>query len=109
MSDFETAVAILGMGVITLLTRSFFLISDRELAMPDWVRRGLRYAPLAALTAVVAPEIVLAQGRLIDTWQDARLFGVLVGGAYFFWRRSILGTILAGMAVYLPLRLIVGW
>lgn len=109
MSDVETVVAILGLGLITLVTRSFFLISERELVLPEWVQRGLRYAPLAALTAVVAPEIVLAQGQLIDTWQDARLFGVLAGGAYFFWRRGILGTILAGMAVYLPLKLIVGW
>ena len=77
--------------------------------LPDWVRRGLRYAPLAALAAVVVPEIVMAQGQLIDTWQDARLFAVAAGGAYFFWRRGILGTILTGMAVLLPLKLLLGW
>jgi branched-subunit amino acid transport protein len=29
--------------------------------------------------------------------------------AMYAWRRSVLLTILAGMAVYLPLRLALGW
>ena len=42
--------------------------------MPAWLIEGLRYAPLAALAAVVAPEVVMTQGELIRTWQDPRLF-----------------------------------
>ena len=42
-------IAILGLAVITLLTRSFFFISEREIPLPRWVERGLRYAPIAAL------------------------------------------------------------
>ncbi len=109
MNGVEATIAIVGLALITLVTRSFFLISDRELVLPDWVKRGLRYAPLAALTAVLVPEIVMSQGRFIDTWQDARLFAVLAASAWFFWRRDILGTILAGMAVLLPLKLLLGW
>ncbi|PSJ20543.1 branched-chain amino acid transporter, partial [Halomonas sp. ND22Bw] len=29
--------------------------------------------------------------------------------AYYFWRRGVLGTMLVGMAVYLPLHLGLGW
>jgi hypothetical protein len=29
--------------------------------------------------------------------------------AWFVWQRSVLGTILAGMAVYLPLHVGLGW
>ena len=46
------------------------MIPEREIPMPDWLRRGLKYAPLAALTAVIAPEIFMVQGTLIGTWQD---------------------------------------
>jgi branched-subunit amino acid transport protein len=102
-------VAILGLGVITVLTRAFFMIPERELPLPGWLKQGLRYAPLAALAAVVAPEIVMTKGELIDTWKDARLFGAAAATAYFFWRRSILGTILSGTAVLLVLRLGFGW
>ena len=97
------------MALITIATRGFFLYPERELPMPAWLQQGLRYAPLAALVAVVAPEVVMTQGRLIDTWQDARLPAVAAATAYFYWRRDILGTIVSGTAVLLLLRLGFGW
>lgn len=110
MSLGEVLLVILGLTVITIVTRSFFFISEREIAMPDWLKRGLRYAPLAALAAVVVPEIVLLQGRVPQAfWLDARLYAAAAATAYFFWRRDILGTIVTGMAVLLPLRIGLGW
>ena len=109
MSLFEGVIAILGLALITLLTRSFFLWPQRDLPLPGWLQQGLRYAPLAALVAVVAPEVVMTQGRLIDTWMDARLPAVLAATAYFYWRRGILGTIVVGTAVLLAFRLGLGW
>ena len=109
MTSWDTALAILGMGLITLLTRSFFLIPRDEVPMPDWLKQGLRYAPLAALAAVIVPEIVMTQGQLISTFKDARLYAVVVGSAYFYWKRGILGTIVSGTAVMLGLRLGLGW
>lgn len=109
MSTIDAVVTILGLAAITLITRCFFFFSEREWVLPQWLQRGLRYAPLAALTAVVVPEIVMTQGIVIHTWQDARLFAVAAATTYFFWRRGILGTILTGMAVLLPLRLVLGW
>jgi branched-subunit amino acid transport protein len=109
MSDWESFITIIGLTVITVVTRCFFLIPERELRLPGWVQRGLRFAPLAALAAVVVPEIVMSQGQLISTWQDARIYAVVAATAWFFWRRGILGTIVAGMAVLVPLKLLLGW
>lgn len=102
-------VAIAGLALITVITRAFFMLPERDIPMPDWLRRGLKYAPLAALTAVIAPEILMAQGQFITSVQDARLPAVLCASAYFFWRRGILGTIVVGMALYLPLHIGLGW
>jgi len=109
MGESYALVGILGLAVVTVLTRGFFLLPERELTLPAWVVQGLRYAPLAALVAVIAPEIVLTDGVLLPTWQDARLFAVLVGTAYFWWRREILGTIVLGTTVLLALKLSLGW
>ena len=110
MSTAEFLLATAGLTAITVLTRSLFFLSRRELVLPAWVQRGLRYAPLAALAAVVVPEIVISQGRLVaEPWQDARFYAAAAATAYFFWRRGILGTIFTGMAVLLPLRLGLGW
>jgi hypothetical protein len=51
----------------------------------------------------------MSQGALVGTWQDARLYGALAGAVWFFWRGGVLGTIVAGMLVYLPLRIGLGW
>ena len=109
MSEWETTLAILGLALITLVTRGFFVFADRELPMPDWLKRGLRYAPLAALAAVVAPEVLMTDGHLITTWRDARLFAFVAATAYFFWRRGILGTIVTGTLVMVALRTSIGW
>ncbi|UZD54330.1 AzlD domain-containing protein [Caldimonas aquatica] len=109
MSPWEALVTILGLAVITVVTRSFFLLPEQDLPLPGWLKRGLRYAPLAALAAVIAPEVLLTQGHFLPTWQDARLPAIVAAAAYYFWRRGILGTIVTGMAVFLPLRLIAGW
>ena len=109
MNGWDALVTIVGLMAITIVTRGFFLVSERELVLPGWVQRGLRYAPLAAIAAVVAPEIVMTQGHLIDTWRDARLFAVAAASGYYFWRRSLLGTIVTGMLVLVPLKLGLGW
>lgn len=105
----ETTIAILGLAIITVVSRTFFMIPERELPLPDWLKRGLKYAPLAALTAVIAPEILMTQGELLDTFKDARLPAVMLASAYYFWKRGILGTIVVGMVVYLPLHIGWGW
>lgn len=111
MADIDpwTLLTIVLLGVITVVTRSFFFISSKPWTLPGWAQRGLQYAPIAALAAVVVPEIVVSQGALVTTWQDARLFSAAAGAAWFFWRGGVLGTIVAGMLVYLPLRLGLGW
>ena len=105
----EPLIAILGLAVITVVARAFFMIPEREMPLPSWLKRGLKYAPLAALTAVIAPEILMTQGALIDTFMDARLPAVLAASIYYFWRRGILGTIVVGMGIYLPLHIGWGW
>ena len=109
LSTAETLLAILGLAAVTVLSRAFFLITRRELPMPGWLERGLRYAPLAALSAVVVPEIGMTQGHLVDTWRDARLFAAVAAVGWFFWRRGMFGVIAVGMAVFLALRLGLGW
>ena len=73
-TDGWTLGVIVGLAGVTVLTRCFFFILDRPWGLPDWAHRALRYAPVAALAAVVIPEVVMTQGHLVATWRDARLF-----------------------------------
>ena len=109
MSDSQTFVAIVGLTVVTIVTRGFFLLSARDLRMPSWLMHGLRYAPLAALAAIVAPEVLLTDGALVGDWKNPRLLAAAAGTAYFWWQRGILGTIVVGTVVLLAARLGLGW
>jgi branched-subunit amino acid transport protein len=108
-TDAWTLCVIVGLAIVTVVSRGFFLISSKPWQLPHWAQRGLQYAPIAALSAVVVPEIVMSQGQLIGTWQDARLFAAAAGVAIYYAKRNVLLTILGGMAVFLPLHLALGW
>ena len=109
MNPWLALLAIVGLAAITVLTRGFFIIPEREIPIPAWLREALRYAPLAALVAVLLPEIAMTDGHLVHTWRDARLYATAIGVLVFVTTRSLLGTILAGTAVLLALRLSLGW
>jgi branched-subunit amino acid transport protein len=112
-TDAWTLGVIAGLALITVVTRSFFFLSSTPWQLPHWAQRGLQYAPIAALSAVVMPEVFMTQGQFITTWMDARVFAAAAGAAYFFARKgqgqAVLGTIVSGMLVYLPLHIGLGW
>jgi branched-subunit amino acid transport protein len=104
----EALVAIVGLALVTLLTRSFFLLPEREWPLPGWLREALRFAPLAALVAIVVPELLMPRGRLELSWNDSRLLAAAVAAGWYFWRRSILQTIVVGVLAALALRALLG-
>jgi branched-subunit amino acid transport protein len=108
-TDAWTIGVIVGLAGVTVLTRGFFLMSNQSWQLPRWAQRGLQYAPIAALSAVVIPEIVMSHGELIGTWQDARLFAAAAGVVAYRFKRNVLLTIVVGMLVYLPLHLGLGF
>ncbi|MCI0519726.1 MAG: AzlD domain-containing protein [Chloroflexi bacterium] len=85
-------------GLLTFGLRFSFIALYGRLVFPDWVIRALRYVPPAVLSAIVFPELFLTGGELNLSLANFRLIaGVLA--ALVAWRtRSILWTILAGMA-----------
>jgi len=109
MTTWQTIVAIAGLTVVSIVTRGFFMIPERRVPIPPWLREALRYAPLAALVAVLLPEVAMTGSHLIATWKDARLYATATGILVFVTTRKLLGTILAGSAVLLALRSGLGW
>lgn len=91
----------------TLITRASYLLLGDLLPLPEGLRRAFRYAPVAALVAIIVPDVLpWAAGAAPQI--DARL-PALVVAAWVMWRtRSALLTIGVGMVVLLGLRWLFG-
>ena len=112
-TDWWTLLVIVGLTATTVIARCFFYLSNKAWPMPAWAQRGLQYAPIAALGAVIGPELALSGGQFSLSLTDARLYAALAAVAFVFWRRNtgyaMPGAIAVGMAIYLPLHLWLKW
>jgi branched-subunit amino acid transport protein len=106
MTAVQIWLAIAGMTLITAVTRAFFLLGGERAVLPERVQRALRYAPAAALVAVVAPDVLQTQHGVSIALGNHALYGTLAGLAWCLWRRSMLGTIIVGMLVFTVLRVV---
>ncbi len=105
MNALDTWVTIALLTLATILTRSsFFLFSNIKL--PVRVQHALRYAPAAALAAIVVPDLILNNGTLSLTWMNPKLMAGIGAGLFFVFTRHMLGTIVVGMALFTALRLL---
>jgi branched-subunit amino acid transport protein len=95
-------ITILGMAAVTYGTRTLPLTTLREEALPLWVRHGLKYVPIAVLSAIIGPEYLPA-----EDWFQFTVDGHLVAGiaaiAVAWFTKSTLITIFVGMAILVAL------
>jgi branched-subunit amino acid transport protein len=81
-------------------------LGDR-VRMPEIILRAIRYAPLAAIVAIVAPEILMPDGATEISqfkWGIPQIWAGLAAFVTFSWLRTMLPTLIIGMLVYSALR-----
>ncbi|AOK60010.1 branched-chain amino acid transporter [Burkholderia ubonensis] len=106
MSAVQIWLVIIGMALVTAVTRALFLIGGERTVLPERAQRALRYAPAAALAAVVLPDVLETPAGLSFALANHQFYAALAGFGWYLWRRSMLGTIVVGMLVFTGLRLV---
>ncbi|HEX2532061.1 MAG TPA: AzlD domain-containing protein [Burkholderiaceae bacterium] len=107
MNSADTWLTIALLVMATLLTRAgSFALFGKTIKLPPKMQHALRYAPAAALAAIVVPDLVLADGAISLTWANPKLMAGLGAALFFVATRHLLGTIMAGMALFTVLRLV---
>lgn len=102
MNDLSLWLIFLLIGLATTLPRASFIVLGNRVLLPAPLRRALRYAPAAALAAIVAPDLLVVSGNLAPF--NAKLAaGLAAAAAAFFWRNPWL-PFAVGMAVLLGVR-----
>lgn len=106
MSDLDIWLTIALMALATVITRSSFFLAGRAVKLPHKLQHALRYAPAAALAAIVVPDLVLTSGTFIDAALNPKLLAAFGAVLIFGLSRHLLATIIGGMALFTVLRLV---
>jgi branched-subunit amino acid transport protein len=91
-------VLIIGMALATMATRIPVLWWLSLHPLSPSLARALKYVPLAVLSAIIAPIILLADDRLSLQLNNAPLIASFVAILVSWRTRSLLLTIVIGMA-----------
>jgi branched-subunit amino acid transport protein len=88
----EFLALVLACAAVTAIPRVLPLVALSRLELPGWLLDWLRYVPVAVLSALLAIEL-LSTG-------SAGLPAIAAAFAVAFLTRSLLGTAVAGVAVF---------
>jgi branched-subunit amino acid transport protein len=94
-------------GLATTLPRGSFILLGARVTLPELVKRALRYAPAAALAALVVPDIVVVTGS-VHPFNPKLAAAVVAVALALRWKNPWLPFI-GGMAVLEGLRYGLGW
>jgi branched-subunit amino acid transport protein len=86
MSQFE-AVLLLGMGVITFAIRYTLFAVGHRVRFSPLVQQALGYVPVAVLTAIIVPAVVMPDGNSLQL--TLTIFGSML--VFFLWRWWLAG------------------
>jgi branched-subunit amino acid transport protein len=104
MSEMYLWIAFFGLMLVTIFTRSFFLLGGSRFNIPKTVHEFLRYAPTAALIAIVLPEVLFAKDPVSQLYQidiySPHFLGGVVAVIGYLVTKNMLGTILLGMLAF---------
>lgn len=96
-------IVIAALGAGTYLIRFSFLGLIGGRTLPDWVLLHLRYVAVAVMPGLIAPLVVWPQatdGALDPTRLGAALFAFAIG----IWTRSVVWSVISGMAALYALQ-----
>ena len=95
-------------GLLTFATRlSFIFLLDR-IKVPEWFRRGLRFVPVAVLSAIILPELTSPNGALFLSSRNPQLLAGIVAILVAWKTKNVILTIIAGMAALLIFQALLG-
>ena len=99
----STWLLIFGMLAITFVIRySFFAWPN--LRFPRAVEQALHYVPVAVLTAIVVPGMLMPEGQWALQWDNAYLLAGLLAMAIAAFTCNLLATIAGGLLSFFLLR-----
>lgn len=99
-------VIILGMALVTFFTRFFVIGLSRKFQFSDFWLSWLRYIPIAVLTTLIIPAILIPRGRLDVSLKNDYLIAGVIAAVLAYKTKNIILTIGSGIGIILLLRIV---
>lgn len=100
----EIFLLIVGMTIVTYLTRYSPLLLFRSTGVPGWVEEWMKPIPVAVLTALIVPSLFLQEGILSISLENHYLVAGIAAALIAWKTRNILLTLGLSMALIVGLR-----
>lgn len=84
-------------GIVTFLIRLSFIAIHGHVTMPLWFTRALTFVPVAVLSAITLPEILIQDGAVVLSPFNARLLAGALAVIVAWRTKNVLATIAVGM------------
>ncbi|TDP00015.1 AzlD domain-containing protein [Marinomonas balearica] len=108
MSSSSLLVTVLGMFCVTYFIRVGLFITAQKATMPVWLESALKYVPVAVLTAIIMPMMVLQSGQLAVSLENPWLLGGLVSFFVGLVIKNQLLTIVFGVFAFFAAKFLLG-
>ncbi len=93
-------------GLLTYGTRLSFIAAHGRVEMPDWFTRALTFVPVAVLSAIIFPDLLVPNNTFDLSPGNPRLLAG-VAATLVAWRtRNVWLTIAVGMAVLFVMQMV---
>jgi branched-subunit amino acid transport protein len=104
----EIIITLLGMGVVTYLTRALFIMGMKGDRLPPFIIRWLAFVPVAVLTAIICPMIAAPEKHLNLTYNNPYLVAGIFTTIIAVVTKNLVVTVLGGIGVILLLKFLMG-
>lgn len=102
----EVFYIIIGMTLVTYFTRIGALALFRFTGIPTWLNRWLKYVPVAILTALIVPSLLMPKGYLDISLNNHYLIAGIAAAFVAYNTRNIIATLGIGMSIMFVLKLL---
>ena len=93
---------------VTFSVRYLPLVMSGRMDFPPGLERALRFVPVAVLTALTVPMVLLPQGQWAVSVNNPYLAASIVAVVVAAWRRNLMLTIVIGLLVFFVWRQFLG-
>ncbi|WP_409344333.1 AzlD domain-containing protein [Paenibacillus sp. MBLB4367] len=95
---------VIGASLVTLIPRVVPLMILSRFELPGWAMRWLNYVPISVMAALIGQELFLHDGKMPPLTDNAELIAALPAFFVAVRTRSILATVVVGVAALMVLR-----